>query len=439
MPYSLQIILYCINILFKGFIAPHLSYVARKFPVIDLLIFPSSIKTWQLSNKSWTMAVSPDGQMLATTSGSLIRRIIPHNLDVSGHPQIEIRRVSDGSIVKTLDFFAASSLAFSHDNSLLAAGGYNGEVKIWCTSNGELVYSLNNLDRYRKSGTKTNIPGFTPDGKHLLTLTNEPRLSDDLSNQLTVWNLNNSEKNYSFSGQFISAAISPDGQTIALSNLKEPIALHRLSDGKLLKQLDKTNKRIFRLRFSQDGRFLVGILNSGDEGILVYQVEDGQLIRTFSSRIPFLKKESLVNDEGILVYRVEDAQLIRLFSSRIPAFLKKESLVNFALSPDSKHLAASYHVRMSPGIILDGVNSYPLTSHGRIRLWELDTGKQLQTLRGHQWGTNVLAFTPDGKMLASAGKDGTIRFWRFPPQYPLLVWLVMITAVAAVVRYWRMM
>lgn len=437
MPYFLQIFFRLINIYFKLFIAPYLSYVAQKFQIItDLLIFPYCIKTWQLSNESWTMAVSPDGRMLATTSGEFIPRRIPDDYNVQAGSLVEIRRVSDGSLIKTLDFFAASSLAFSHDNSLLAAGGYNGEIKIWRTSNGELVYSLNGLDPYRKSGTKTNIASFTPDGKHLVTLTNEPTLSDDLSNQLTVWNLNNGENNYSLSGQFLSAAISPDGQTIALSNLKKPIALYRLSDGQLIKQLKKTNKRIVHLRFSQNGKFIAGILNSGDEGILVYRVEDGQLIHTFSSRIPFLKKESLVNDEGILVYRVEDAELIHLFSSRMQSFLKKESLVNFALSPDSKYLVASYHVNMSQGFF-DGIGSYPLTSHGRVRVWKLDSGRQIQTLRGHKGGTNVLAFTPDGKMLASAGQDGKIRFWKFPPQYPLLVWLLIISGVAAAIGYWR--
>jgi WD40 repeat protein len=83
------------------------------------------------------------------------------------------------------------------------------------------------------------------------------------------------------------------------------------------------------------------------------------------------------------------------------------------------------------------VGRYRLTSHGRIRVWQLDTGLQIQTLRGHEWGTNALAFTPDGKMIASAGKDGTIRFWKFPSQYPVLVWLVMSTGVVVAVRYWR--
>lgn len=373
-----------------------------KFQVIDLLIFPSSIKTWQLPIESWTMAVSTDGQMLATTSGEFIRRKLSFNLNESGHSIVEIRKVSNGSIIKMVDFFAANSLAFSDDNSLVAAGGHEGEVKVWRISDGQLIYSLKVSDQ---AWSGTNVLAFTTENENLLLLTTQSSLEEDMSSELTVWNLNNGEKHYSLSGQFLSAAISPDGQIIALSNLKEPISLYRLSDGQLIKQLKKTSKRIFNLHFSQDGKLLAGIPKGGDEGIVVYRVEDGQLLRTFSSRIH--------------------------------AFLRKESLVDFALSPDSKHLAASYNVRKSQGFIFDGAFSYPLTSHGRIRVWELDTGRQIQTLRGHKGGTNVLAFTPDGKMLASAGKDGTIRFWKFPPQYPLLVWLLMISGVVAVVKYWR--
>jgi hypothetical protein len=36
---------------------------------------------------------------------------------------------------------------------------------------------------------------------------------------------------------------------------------------------------------------------------------------------------------------------------------------------------------LSPGFIFDGVSSYPLTFHERIRVWQLDTGLQIQTLR----------------------------------------------------------
>jgi WD40 repeat protein len=46
-----------------------------------------------------------------------------------------------------------------------------------------------------------------------------------------------------------------------------------------------------------------------------------------------------------------------------------------------------------------------------IRLWEVGSGQPLRTLQGHTsivWG---VAFSPDGKLLASASKDGTAKVW----------------------------
>ncbi|MGL5832199.1 MAG: WD40 repeat domain-containing protein [Waterburya sp.] len=352
---------------------------------------------------------SPSGKIFVTS-----KEVVSNNTDKNSNQKkyllVEIKRMSDGEIIQALEITPNSDITsptvftISPDDFLIAAVVNDGkQIQIWRIGDGKLLHSLKGLDN---SPLQTGFLSFVNNGKTIITKASQGYIGESsMSSQITVWNLSNGEKHYSLSGKYISAAITSDGQTLALSSSEEPIALYRLSDGKLIKQLEKTSKRIVRLRFSQDGKLLAGILNGGDEGILVYRVEDGQLLRTFSSRIQ--------------------------------AFLKKESLVNFALSPDSKHLAASYHVKMSPGFIFDGAYSYPLTSHGRIRVWELDTGKQIQTLRGHKRGTNVLAFTPDGKMLASAGRDGTIRFWKFPPQYPLLVWLVTSTGLVAAVRYLR--
>ena len=46
-----------------------------------------------------------------------------------------------------------------------------------------------------------------------------------------------------------------------------------------------------------------------------------------------------------------------------------------------------------------------------IRVYEIATGKLLQALSGHSESVRALAFTPDGKALASSGADGMLLIW----------------------------
>src|SRR6266700_5643466 len=49
--------------------------------------------------------------------------------------------------------------------------------------------------------------------------------------------------------------------------------------------------------------------------------------------------------------------------------------------------------------------------HGTIKLWELESGRCLQTLEEHTERVQALAWSPDGGTLASGGWDTTIRLW----------------------------
>lgn len=67
-----------------------------------------------------------------------------------------------------------------------------------------------------------------------------------------------------------------------------------------------------------------------------------------------------------------------------------------AFSPDGKRLATAGG---SPG------------QFGEVKLWEVSTGKELRAWRGHRDNIFAIAFSPDGTLLATCSYDRLIKLW----------------------------
>ena len=72
-------------------------------------------------------------------------------------------------------------------------------------------------------------------------------------------------------------------------------------------------------------------------------------------------------------------------------------VIKMIFSPDSKILVATGFVE--------------LISNIRMKLWDVETGEEIRTLSGHTELIESLAFSHDGKILASGSFDGTVLLW----------------------------
>jgi WD40 repeat protein len=75
--------------------------------------------------------------------------------------------------------------------------------------------------------------------------------------------------------------------------------------------------------------------------------------------------------------------------------------LNVAFSPDSRTLATG-------------------GEENTVKIWEVQTGRELATLRGHGGDVYTVAFSPDGRWLASAGEDSTVKVWDGHNDYKLV-------------------
>ncbi|MYI95037.1 WD40 repeat domain-containing protein [Candidatus Poribacteria bacterium] len=221
----------------------------------------------------------------------------------------------------------------------------------------------------------------------------------------TLWQLPEGAKRRLGKGTINEVRYTADGMHIAVAS-SIGIWLYAAHTGKVLDLLTGHTGGVSSIDFSPDGKILAS--GSSDGTIRLWDVETRQHIRTFIGfRYPVHvvvfspdgnKLASGHRHSTIRLWDVETGELSPNFTSGRTSQLLSIAyswIADLAFSPDGKILAS-------------------VGSDSRITLWDVENGQRINDLFGHQgWTLDEVVFSPDGKTIVSVGFGKLFHLWNF--------------------------
>lgn len=282
-----------------------------------------------------------------------------------------------------------TSIAISPDSNKLAISNGTRTVTLWDLFTGD------QLARMEDPEGECRFAGFKRDGTALVTAGDKSstRIWDAASGKL--------QKTYP---DLVIANSSPDGTTLLLKSLElldqDSGNTHSLYTG---------HEGISSSAFSEDGQKLA---LGYDNDVQLFDVRTGARIGYLDFRgRSTVKNVAFSPDGGLLAIGVSakeflDIVLYDLGNSNEKMTLKgpdvnKGELVSVLFSPDSGKVA----------LLAGSGQTHTPEQHSSLSVWKIPAGSRLFTLDQEQTGfITAVQFSPDGKILATGGRDSAVRF-----------------------------
>jgi WD40 repeat protein/basic membrane lipoprotein Med (substrate-binding protein (PBP1-ABC) superfamily) len=363
---------------------------------------------------------SPDGSLIAV-------------VDVNGVVQFFDAKTGIEREEKKLEFNSEtqSFLAFSPDGKKLAISSMDGWIKLWDLENSQIVWSIEG-----QPGSRYAPVRFSPNGRYLVTAS--------FAKGAQVWEVSNGKLVMTFSGHtnaIHSVGFSPDGRQIITGSEDGTARIWDFSPAREVAVISSPQGLEVppgsrRAAFSPDGRWVAA--GEGDEGAIgVWDAKSGERFATLQSEqttgavtavdfhpdggtlaaadmdgnitmwdpvnermvMGWIAYEGYVaalsfNHTGDQVFSLGEDGIIKRWDSKTGERLGHPGIVYFshyslAISPDDRFV-------LMP------------TYWGALSLVDLYNGEEVANYRGQIGEVWEIAFSHDGKMIASAYSDGIV-------------------------------
>ena len=318
------------------------------------------------------------------------------------------------------------SLAFSPDGKSFATASSDRTVKLWNFVTGEQLATYQ-WHTGRSSGSYVESIEFSPDGNTIATAASR-------ENTVRLWDVSTGQLQLILEGHTSTfgatdVAFAPDGKTLASAGGNDKVArLWDIARGESRAVLRGHKGEVLSVAFSPNGETLA--TSSADRSVKLWDVATGEELATLRRHSDEVLSVAFSPDGKTLASSSADktVKIWDIDGKALRASLKKKpsasppaqgspklrvrlyghsdvslgSVSAMAFSPDSKMLAtAGGHSDVS------------------VRLWDVQTGQLRADLGGYTTYTPFISFIADGKTLVTGSSDGTIKLWDLTSNPPL--------------------